>query len=138
MKLDKDKKSLFVNDSLTLEGILPEVFDCRLGNRSALDWVIDQYQAYTDKRSGINSDPNREVDPEYIVRLIGQVVRVSVETVKIVSSLPKSYGGPPKPTSPPIPILQPRLGASVSLWFSCNSRPANDFRAFRLSDVSTF
>ena len=47
------------------------------------------------KRSGITSDPNRPDDPEYIVRLVGQVVRVSVETVKIVNSLPESYGGPP-------------------------------------------
>ena len=45
----------------------------RLGNRSALEWVIDQYQVSTDKRSGITSDPNRPDDPEYIVRLIGPV-----------------------------------------------------------------
>lgn len=95
MKLAKDKRSLFVNDSLTLEGIPPETFDYRLGNRSALDWVIDQYQVSTDKRSGITSDPNRADDEEYIVRLVGQVIRVSVETVKIVNSLPLSYGGPP-------------------------------------------
>jgi predicted helicase len=63
----------------------------RLGNRSALDWVIDQYQVSEDKRSGIKSDPNRPDDPDYIVRLVGQIVRVSVETVKIVNSLPKSY-----------------------------------------------
>ena len=44
------------------------VFDYRLGNRSALDWVIDQYRAKTDKRSGISSDPNRRDDPQYIVR----------------------------------------------------------------------
>jgi predicted helicase len=44
-----------------------------------------------DKRSGIKSDPNREDDPEYIVRLVGQVVRVSVETVRITSQLPESY-----------------------------------------------
>ncbi len=43
-------------------------------------------------RSGITSDPNNPDDPEYIVRLVGQVVRVSVETVKIVSSLPEDYG----------------------------------------------
>ena len=36
-------------------------------------------------------DPNRPDDPEYIVRLVGQVVRVSVETVKIVDSLPAEY-----------------------------------------------
>jgi predicted helicase len=37
------------------------------------------------------SDPNREDDPQYIVRLIGQVVRVSVETVKIVKGLPEKW-----------------------------------------------
>ena len=35
-----------------LAGIPPEVFHYRLGNRSALEWVIDQYQVSTDKRSG--------------------------------------------------------------------------------------
>ncbi len=44
-----------------------------------------------DKRSGIVSDPNREDDPEYIVRLVGQVVRVSVETVKVVKGLPEQF-----------------------------------------------
>jgi predicted helicase len=63
----------------------------RLGNRSALDWVIDQYQVSVDKRSGIRSDPNRADDEEYIVRLVGQVVRVSVETVKIVNALPAKF-----------------------------------------------
>ena len=62
-----------------------------LGNRSALEWVIDQYQVSQDKRSGIKSDPNREEDEQYIVRLVGQVVRVSVETVNIVKSLPAAF-----------------------------------------------
>lgn len=59
--------------------------------RSALEWVIDQYQVSEDPRSGIKSDPNRDDDPEYIVRLAGQVVRVSVETVEIVKGLPKDF-----------------------------------------------
>ncbi len=62
-----------------------------VGNRSALEWVIDQYQVTEDKRSGIRSDPNRPDDPEYIVRLVGQVIRVSLETVRIVSGLPAKY-----------------------------------------------
>jgi predicted helicase len=37
---------------------------------------------------GVRSDPNRPDDPEYIVRLVGQVIRVSLETVKLVKSLP--------------------------------------------------
>jgi predicted helicase len=63
----------------------------RLGNRSALEWVVDQYQVAQDKRSGVRSDPNRADDEEYIVRLVGQVVRVSVETVKIVAALPEQF-----------------------------------------------
>jgi predicted helicase len=88
MRLAKDHRSLKVNDTLTLGGIPPEAFEYRLGNRSALEWVIDQYQVTEDKHSGIRSDPNRADDPEYIVRLVGQVIRVSLETVKIVKSLP--------------------------------------------------
>ncbi len=92
MKLSKDKTALKVNESLTLADIPPEVQRYRLGNRSALEWVVDQYQASEDARSGIASDPNRLDDPEYIVRLVGQVVRVSMETVKIVDGLPKGLG----------------------------------------------
>ena len=55
--------------------------------RSVLEWVIDQYQANEEKRSGIVSDPNREDDPEYIARLVGRVVTVSVETVRLVEEL---------------------------------------------------
>jgi predicted helicase len=86
MKLSKDKRSLIYNDFLTLSGIPPEVFEYRLGNRSALEWIIDQYQVSTDKRSGITNDPNRDDDPQYIVRLIGQGIAVSIETLKLVQS----------------------------------------------------
>ena len=88
MRLSKDKSALAYNDFLTLEGIPPAAFDYRLGNRSALEWVIDQYQASTDPRSGITNDPNRPDDPQYILRLLGQVITVSLETVKVVKALP--------------------------------------------------
>ena len=88
MKLSKDKTCIRYNDFLTLAGIPPEAFDYRLGNRSALDWLIDQYQVKTDKRSGITNDPNRLDDPQYIVKLIGKVITVSLETVKLVKGLP--------------------------------------------------
>jgi predicted helicase len=87
MKLSPDKTTLLYSKGLTLEGIPPECFAYRLGNRSALEWVIDQYQVSTDKRSGIESDPNRPDDAEYIVRLVKQVVTVSVKTVQLVQEL---------------------------------------------------
>ncbi|MCX6147307.1 MAG: N-6 DNA methylase [Candidatus Kapabacteria bacterium] len=87
MKLNKDKSAIIYNDFLTLTGIPYEVFEYKLGNRSALDWIIDQYQIKTDKRSGITNDPNRSDEPDYIVNLIGRIITVSLETVKIVNSL---------------------------------------------------
>jgi predicted helicase len=88
MKLTKDKSAIIYNDFLTLSGIPPEVFGYKLGNRSALEWVIDQYRVTRDEQGKIASDPNRMDDEEYIVRLIGQVVSVSLETQKLVNSLP--------------------------------------------------
>ncbi len=88
MKLSKDKTSLIYNNFLTIAGIPIKAFDYRLGTRSALEWVIDQYRVKTDKRSGIVNDPNRADDPQYIVKLIGKVTTVSWETVDIVNELP--------------------------------------------------
>ncbi len=88
MKLSKDKTQLVYNDFLTLEGIPAKAFDYRLGNRSALEWMIDQYRVKTDKRSGVVNDPNRPDDPRYIVQLTGKVIAVSLETVEIVEGLP--------------------------------------------------
>ena len=88
MRLSKDKTQLKYNDFLTLDGIPAEAFDYQLGNRSALEWVVDQYRVKTDKRSGIVNDPNREAEPRYIVDLIARVIHVSLKTVEIVAGLP--------------------------------------------------
>ncbi len=87
MRLTADKSALKVNDWLTLADIPQQCYHYRLGNRSALEWVIDQYQVSTDSRSCIVSDPNREDEEQYIVRLVGKVITVSVETVRLVEEL---------------------------------------------------
>ena len=88
MKLSKDKTQLKYNDFLTLDGIPAEVYDYKLGNRSALEWVVDQYRVKVDRRSEIVNDPNRESEPRYIVDLIARVITVSLKTVEIVNGLP--------------------------------------------------
>jgi predicted helicase len=88
MRLSKDKTTIIYNDFLSLTGIPPETFEYKLGNRSALDWIIEQYRIKTDKRSGITNNPNRSDEPDYIVKLICKIVTVSLETVKIISNLP--------------------------------------------------
>ena len=74
---------------MTIEGIPPEVFDYKLGDKAALEWIVDQYCDTVDERSKIRNDPNREEEPQYIVDLIARVVTVSLETVKIINGLPE-------------------------------------------------
>jgi predicted helicase len=92
MKLSKDKSELRYNDFLLLRGIPAAAYDYRLGNRSALEWVPIGDQHSTESppfpRSGIVNDPNRPDDDRYILRLIGQVITVSLETQRIIATLP--------------------------------------------------
>jgi len=56
---------------------------------TGLDRILDPYQVIRDQNSGIVNDPNKFSDnPRYIVDLIKKVIRVSVETVRIVRNLP--------------------------------------------------
>lgn len=89
MRFDKDKSTLRVNDCITLRGFVPEMFEYRLGNRSALDWVVESYRVKVDARSGLVSDPNRKDEPRFIIDLIGKVATVSLETQKLIGELPE-------------------------------------------------
>ncbi len=100
MRLDKTRTAIQVNESLTLRGIPAEAFEYRLGNRSAVEWVIDQYQVKWDDHGAVVSDPNRYSDNErYIVELVGRVTQVSVETAAIVRGLPGLGIGEEKPSA---------------------------------------
>lgn len=86
-----DVTKLIYNKRVTISGIPAEADEYMLGARSAVAWLIDRYQVKKDKASGIVNDPNDWADevgnPRYIVDLIGKVVRVAVETVRIVDGL---------------------------------------------------
>ena len=97
MKLSRDKTRIQYNNFLTIEDIPLEAHDYRLGTRSALEWVVDQYRVKEDYKpntgrgSRIVNDPNRTEEPRYIVDLIARVITVSLETVKIIENLPALY-----------------------------------------------
>ena len=86
-----DVTTLIYNRNVVISGIPEEADRYMLGARSAVAWLIDRYQVKKDKPSGIVNDPNDWCDevgnPRYIVDLIGKVVRVAVETVRIVDGL---------------------------------------------------
>jgi predicted helicase len=87
-----DKTTVIYNSGITVSGIPEEAHEYMLGSRSAIDWIIERYQVKTDKASGIVNDPNdwaeEQGNPRYILDLLARIVTVSVETVKIVKSLP--------------------------------------------------
>ena len=97
MKLLKDKTRIEYNNFLTIENIPVEVHDYKLGKRSALEWIVDQYSVkedYSEKTrrgSCIVNDPNREEEPQYMLDLIKRVITVSLETVKIIGNMPPLY-----------------------------------------------
>ncbi len=85
----KDRSRIVFNSHVTMSGIPDEAYEYTLGARSAIEWVMDRYQVKTDKASGITNDPNDWSDnPRYIVDLLKRIVTVSVETARILKSLP--------------------------------------------------
>jgi predicted helicase len=95
----KDRSVVIYNSRIVVSGIPDEAHEYLLGSRSGIEWVIERYQVKTDRASGIVNDPNdwsRKIhDPSYILDLLARVITVSVETVRIVRSLPSLSGGDP-------------------------------------------
>ena len=89
----KDKSCIVYNETLTIKNIPLEAQDYIVNLKSALDWVVERCCVKQDKETGIVNDYNdyaAEVgDEKYIFNLILRVITVSLETVKIVNSLPK-------------------------------------------------
>ncbi len=88
MVLDKEARSITVNDSLMLAGIPGDAFEYILGTRSALEWLVDQYRLEKDDDDRITSDPNDPENEEYVVQLIERVTTVSLETLSLIRALP--------------------------------------------------
>ena len=88
-----DKTAITYNSHLTLTGIPLEAYDYVVNGKPAIEWIMERYQVTVDtKESGIRNDPNdwarEHGQPRYIVDLLKRVVRVSMETMKIVATLP--------------------------------------------------
>ena len=84
-----DKTTILYNSHVSLLGIPLEAYDYVVNGKPALDWIMERYAVTVDKDSGIRNDPNDwSDDPRYIIDLVKRMVRVSLETVKIVYALP--------------------------------------------------
>jgi predicted helicase len=89
MKLVPEEGKLIYNQYITIENIPEEAFEYTVNGRTALGWLVDQYQYSVDKGSQIVNDPNEYADSTYILKLVLSVIGVSVKTMDIVKNLPK-------------------------------------------------
>jgi predicted helicase len=90
LKAESDSGRIVVDSETTLAGVPPLAWTYRLGNRSAIDWVLDQHKEKKPKDPTIREkfDTYRFADhKERVIELLARVARVSVETVRIVQSL---------------------------------------------------
>jgi predicted helicase len=91
-KLIVDRSKIIYNSHITLGGVPDTAYRYVLGARSAIEWIMDRYRIKKDNPSGIINDPNdwsREVeDPRYIIDLLARIVTVSLETLKVIDTLP--------------------------------------------------
>jgi predicted helicase len=90
VKKEEDRTSIIFNQFVTLKGIPESAYEYVVNGKPAIEWIMERYAITTDKDSGIKNDPNEwSDDPRYIVDLVKRIVRVSLETNRIVSKLPK-------------------------------------------------
>ena len=95
-KLDSktaDKRIIHYNAGITIENIPLEAYDYVVNGKSAIEWVMERYAVKTDPASQIENNPNdwcrEHDDPKYIYNLLLRIITVSLETMKIVYTLPK-------------------------------------------------
>jgi len=90
LKADKESGRIALDSTTTLSGVPPEAWDYKLGNRSALEWILDQYKEKKPKDPTIREkfDTYRFADyKEKVIDLLARVTRVSVETQAIVEAM---------------------------------------------------
>ena len=84
-----DKSTIIFNDNITVSKIPEKAYEYVVNGKSAIEWIMDQYQINPDRKSGIIDDPNDySDDPKYIFNLLLRIINVSVQTVDLINQLP--------------------------------------------------
>ena len=90
VKADRENCIIILDAETQLAGVPRKAWDYKLGNRSALDWVLDQHKERTPKDPTIRDKFNtyRFSDhKERVIELLTRVVTVSVRTVEIIEAM---------------------------------------------------
>ncbi|MFR5115410.1 DEAD/DEAH box helicase [Turicibacter sanguinis] len=84
-----DRNKIIFNKDIIITNIPKEAYEYSINGRTAIEWIMDQYQIKIDKNSEITDNPNEFSDnPKYILNLLLSIINVSVQTVELINSLP--------------------------------------------------
>jgi predicted helicase len=90
LKADKENGIIILDEDTSLLGIPKEAWEYKLGNRSALEWILDQYKEKTPKDPTIREKFNTYKFADFkdkVIDLIQRVTTVSVRTVEIMKEM---------------------------------------------------
>jgi predicted helicase len=90
LKADREQGIIVVDENTTISGIPKEAWEYKLGNRSALEWILDQYKEKKPSDPTIAEKFNTYKFADYkehVIDLLKRVCTVSVETVRIVREM---------------------------------------------------
>jgi predicted helicase len=91
LKADKTEGKIILDTITILEGIPAVAWDYKLGNRSALEWILDQYKEKKPKDPTIAKLFNTYQFADYkehVIDLLDRVCTVSVRTMAIIQQMP--------------------------------------------------
>lgn len=88
-----DRSTVIYNAHITIRDIPEAAWDYIVNGKAALDWVMERQAVRVDKASGIVNDANDWAtetmgNPKYPLELFQRIVTVSLETLRIVRTLP--------------------------------------------------
>lgn len=90
LKSNPDTGNIVIDEDTQLTGVPVQAWEYRLGNRSAIDWVLDQHKEKTPRDPTIREKFNTYRFADYkesCIELLGKVVKVSVDTVAITEAM---------------------------------------------------
>ena len=95
LRRDKDTNEIILDEQTSILGIPSIAFDYKLGNRSAIDWILDQHKEKTPTDPTIKEKFNTYKFADYkdkVIDLIKRVTTVSVRTMEIVNLMAEEEG----------------------------------------------
>ena len=100
LRADKEKGIITIDERTSISGIPDTAWNYRLGSRSALEWILDQYKERTPRDPTIRQRFNKyrfANHKEKVITLLQRVSTISIKTTQIINNIPHTHHNKPQP-----------------------------------------